>query len=154
MPIPSDQLSKVLLRIGTRVPLSGVLAGTGQPSGVGEGAFGGTPSANAGKFPASTIKVYNGQYKDYCLKDSSNLNFNSKYYWNVKLFSENLKKAKISLVSLRPNLKMIQKNLMTGQELLKKIIPSEPDDRTSIWLADVLGSTGKTVFFLIPDRRC
>ena len=36
---------------------------------------------------------------------------------------------------------------MTGQELLKKIITSEPDDRTGIWLADVLGSTGKTVFF-------
>ena len=43
---------------------------------------------------------------------------------------------------------MIQTNLMTGQELLKKIIISEPDDRTGIWLADVLGSTtGKTVFF-------
>lgn len=42
---------------------------------------------------------------------------------------------------------MIKTNLMTGQELLKKIITSEPDDRTGIWLADVLGSTGKTVFF-------
>ena len=94
-----------------------------------------------------TKKVYNSKYKDYCLKDSSNLDFNSKYYWNVKLSSENLKKTGISLVSLRPNLKMIQTNLMTGQELLKKIIISEPDDRTGIWLADVLGSTGKTVFF-------
>jgi len=36
---------------------------------------------------------------------------------------------------------------MTGQELLKKIITSEPDDRTGIWLADVFGGTGKTVFF-------
>ena len=94
-----------------------------------------------------TKKVYNSQYKEYCLKNSSNLNFDSKYYWNVKLSSENLKQAKPSLVSLRPNLKMIQTNLMTGQELLKKIITSEPDDRTGIWLADVLGGTGKTVFF-------
>ena len=81
------------------------------------------------------------------MKDSSNRDFNSKYYWNVKLSSENKKKIGISLVSLRPNLKMIQTNLMTGQELLKKIIISEPDDRTGIWLADVLGSTGKTMFF-------
>jgi len=94
-----------------------------------------------------TKKVYNSQYKDYCLKNSSNFNFDSKYYWNIKLSSDNLKEAKQSLVSLRPNLKMIQTNLMTGQELLKKIITSEPDDRTGIWLADVLGGTGKTVFF-------
>ena len=94
-----------------------------------------------------TKKVYNSQYKEYCLKNSSNLNFDSNYYWNVKLSSENLRKTGVSLVSLRPNLKMIQTNLMTGQELLKKIITSEPDDRTGIWLADVLGNTGKTVFF-------
>lgn len=43
----------------------------------------------------------------------SNFNFDSKYYWNIKLSS-------ISLVSLRPNLKMIQTNLITDQELLKK----------------------------------
>ena len=98
-----------------------------------------------------TKKVYNSQYKDYCLKDSSNLNFDSKYYWNIKLSSDNLKEVKISLVSLRPNLKMIQTNLMTGQELLKKIITSEPDDRTGIWLTDVLGGTGKTVLFSISD---
>lgn len=91
--------------------------------------------------------MYNSQYKDYYLKHSSNFNFDSKYYWNIKLSSEDLKKINISLVSLRPNLKMIQRNLMTGQELLKKIISSEPDDRTGIWLADVLGGTGKTVFF-------
>ena len=42
---------------------------------------------------------------------------------------------------------MIQTNLMTGQQLLKKIIISKPDDRTGIWLTDVLGGTGKTVFF-------
>lgn len=94
-----------------------------------------------------TKKVYNSQYKNYCLKISSNLNFDSKYYWNIKLSSDNLKETRISLVSLRPNLKIIQTNLMTDQELLKKIIISEPDDRTGIWLADVLGNTGKTVFF-------
>ena len=70
-----------------------------------------------------------------------------KYYWNVKLSSENLKEVKFSLMSLRPNLKMIQTNLMTGQELIKKIIISKPDDWTGIWLTDVLGGTGKTVFF-------
>lgn len=42
---------------------------------------------------------------------------------------------------------MIKNNLMTGQKLLKTIITSEPNDRTEIWLADVLGGTGKTVFF-------
>ena len=94
-----------------------------------------------------TKKVYNCQYKNYCLKNSSNFNFDSKYYWNTKLSSDNLKEVKPNLLSLRPNLKMVQKNLMTGQELLKKIITSEPDDRTGIWLADVLGNTGKTVFF-------
>jgi hypothetical protein len=73
-----------------------------------------------------TKKVYNSQYKEYCLEDSSNFNFNSNYYWNIKLSIEDLKKVKISLLSLRPNLKMIQRNLMTGQELLKKIITSEP----------------------------
>lgn len=94
-----------------------------------------------------TKKVYNSQYKEYCLKDSSN--FNSNYYWNIKLSSKDLKKVKISLLSLRPKLKIIKANLMTGQELLKKIIIiiSEPNDRMGIWLADVLGSTGKTVFF-------
>lgn len=101
----------------------------------------------AGRVHIVTKKVYNSQYKDYCLKDSSNFNFNSKYYWNVKLSSDNLKAVKFNLVSLRPSLKMIQTNLMTGQELLKTIITSDPDDRTGIWLADVLGSTGKTVFF-------
>jgi len=53
----------------------------------------------------------------------------------------------MSLLSLRPNLRMIKNNLMTGQEILRKIITSEPDDRTGIWLADVIGGTGKTVFF-------
>ena len=91
--------------------------------------------------------MYNSQYKEYCLKYSSNFNFDSKYYWNIKLLSENLKETKINLLSLRPNLKMIKTNLMISQELLRKIITSEPDDRTSIWLADILGSTGKTVFF-------
>ena len=53
-----------------------------------------------------TKKVYNSQYKNYCLKNSFNLNFDSKYYWNIKLSSENLKlkKSKISLA--RPNSKM------------------------------------------------
>lgn len=94
-----------------------------------------------------TKKVYNSQYNEYYLKDSSNFNFDSKYYWKIKLSSDNLKKTNINLVSLRPNLKMIQTNLMTGQQLLKKIITSEPDDRTGIWLTDVLSGTGKTVFF-------
>lgn len=35
-----------------------------------------------------TKKVYNSQYKHYYLKNSSNLNFDSKYYWNVKLSNE------------------------------------------------------------------
>lgn len=69
-----------------------------------------------------TKKVYNSQYKEYYIKTSSNFNFNSNYYWNVKLSSENLKirKPKSNLLNLRPNLKNIKMNLMTGQKLLKK----------------------------------
>ena len=97
-----------------------------------------------------TQKVYTSQYKNYCLKDSSNFNFNSSYYWNVKLSNVDFKESEKStptLIDLRYKLKMIKNNLMTGQKLLKTIITSEPDDRTGIWLADVLGGTGKTVFF-------
>lgn len=61
--------------------------------------------------------------------------------------NDNLKETRINLLSLRPNLKMIRTNLMTGQEFLRKLITSKPNYRTGIWLADVLGSTGKTVFF-------
>ena len=71
-----------------------------------------------------TKKVYNDQYKQYCLKSSSNFNFNSNYYWNIKLSSEGSKESKVTLVSLRQKLQMIKNNLMTGQELLKKIITS------------------------------
>ena len=42
---------------------------------------------------------------------------------------------------------MIQTNLMTGQELLKKIIISQPDDRTDILLIDILDGTGKITLF-------
>ena len=45
------------------------------------------------------------------VKNFSNFNFDSNYYGNVKLSSENLKKTNISLLSLRPNLKLIQRNL-------------------------------------------
>jgi len=47
-----------------------------------------------------TKKVYNSQYKDYCLKDYSNFNFNSKYYWNVKLCSEDLKEVRGKLITI------------------------------------------------------
>lgn len=40
-----------------------------------------------------TKKVYNSRYNNYCLKISSNLNFDSKYYWKRKLSSDNLKET-------------------------------------------------------------
>lgn len=94
-----------------------------------------------------TDKVYSQNYKQYCLKDTSNFIENMKYYWNKKIASDNQTLLVNNLVKLRKNLKPIMENYFTGQELLKKIAMSEPDDRTGIWLADVIGGTGKTAFF-------
>lgn len=94
-----------------------------------------------------TDKVFNENYKNYCLKTSSNFTFESSYYWNVKLSSENIQLLENNLVKLRKNLESIMYNYFTGQKLLKKMALSEPDDRTGLWLADVIGGTGKTAFF-------
>lgn len=48
---------------------------------------------------------------------------------------------------MRPKLKTIKENYLTGQKLLLKIVSSNPDDRTDIWLADIIGGTGKNAFF-------
>ena len=48
---------------------------------------------------------------------------------------------------MRPKLKTIKDNYLTGQKLLLKIVTSDPDDRTGIWLSDIIGETGKTAFF-------
>ena len=42
---------------------------------------------------------------------------------------------------MRPKLKEIKNNYLTGQQLLLDIALSEPDDRTGIWLADIIGGT-------------
>lgn len=96
-----------------------------------------------------TQKVYNESYKDYCLKESSNFEFDSNHYWNVKIDSTLVGKLvnKQTLIKLRPKLKMIKNNYFTGQKLIEHMAFSEPDDRTGIWLADVIGGTGKTAFF-------
>ena len=94
-----------------------------------------------------TEKVFNENYKNYCLKESSNFEFESTYYWNVKLSSDNVKLLENSLVKLRKNLTSIMENYFPGQKLLKKMALSEPDDRTGVWIADVIGGTGKTAFF-------
>jgi len=94
-----------------------------------------------------TQTVYNNSYKLYCLKESSNFNFDSKYYWNVKKDSQGSEFRLNKMIQLRPGLKMIKNNLLTGQKLLNRIAMGEPDDRTGIWLADVIGGTGKTAFF-------
>lgn len=94
-----------------------------------------------------TQKAYNDNYVQYCTKDTSNFEFDGKYYWNVKLTSEGFSLKENKIHELRPKLKMVKNNLYTGQILLQKMISAEPDDRTGIWLADVIGSTGKTAFF-------
>ena len=91
-------------------------------------------------------KVYNSNYMDYCLKPTSNFEFNSNYYWNIKFTNGTLLKDKL-LINLRPKLREIKKNYLKGQALLLKIVNSTPDDRTGIWLCDIIGGTGKTAFF-------
>lgn len=93
-------------------------------------------------------KVYNDNYKNYCLKPTSNFEFNSNYYWNIKFSSETVFENKtLKLMDMRPGLKKIKDNYWTGQTLLLEIIKSNPDDRTGIWLFDIIGGTGKTGFF-------
>ena len=46
-------------------------------------------------------KVYNSNYMDYCLKPTSNFEFNSNYYWNIKFTNGTLLKDKL-LINLRP----------------------------------------------------
>jgi hypothetical protein len=100
------------------------------------------------KVHIATQKVYTDTYADYCVKDSSNFEFQSKVYSKKKYNSGIIETNSIpSLVTLRPKLQMVMDNYFTGQRLLKNIAFSEPDDRTSIWLADVIGNTGKTVTF-------
>ncbi len=85
---------------------------------------------------------------NYCLKPISNFQFNSNYYWNKKFVSEELSQNKLlKLINMRPKLKTIKDNYLTGQKLLLKIVTSDPDDRTGIWLSDIIGETGKTAFF-------
>lgn len=93
-----------------------------------------------------TKTVYHKEYKNYCLKETSNYNFYGNWYWNVKVDSEEVIQEN-RLVNLRPKLKMIRENYFIGQKLLQKIALGEPDDRTGIWLADVIGNTGKTAYF-------
>ena len=94
-----------------------------------------------------TKKVYTNQFQEYCLKETSIFEFKSDIYYNIKTSSKIIKQTTNKLVELRPKLKMIKENYFTGQKLLKLIAMSEPDDRTGIWLADVIGGTGKTAFF-------
>jgi hypothetical protein len=48
---------------------------------------------------------------------------------------------------MRSKLKTIKDNYLTGQKLLLKIVSSNSDDRTGIWLANIIGGTEKTAFF-------
>lgn len=101
-------------------------------------------------------KVYTDSYINYCLKTTSNFQFDSNYYWNKKFASEELLQNKlVKLIDMRPKLKIIRDNYLTGQKLLFKIVTSNPDDRTGIWLADIIGGTGKTAFFqtIIDDQN-
>lgn len=98
---------------------------------------------------------YSTTLGDYCVKPTSNFNFSSKYYRNIKIRSDGVQVETNDLLKLRPKLRMIKDNYMTGQKLLEQIAYSKPDDRTGIWLADVIGGTGKTGFFqtIINDNQ-
>ena len=48
---------------------------------------------------------------------------------------------------MKPKLKTIKQNYLTGRKLLLKIVSSNLYDRTGIQLADIIGGTGKTAFF-------
>ena len=67
-----------------------------------------------------TKTVYHKEYKNYCLKETSNYNFYGNWYWNVKMDSEEVIQEN-RLVNLRPKLKMIRENYFIGQKLLQKI---------------------------------
>jgi len=91
--------------------------------------------------------VFTEDYKQYCLKATDSFSFKSQYYWDVKRTKNSSDIKYKTLLTLRPRLKMIKENYYTGQKLLLKAVQEEPDDRTAIWFADVLGCTGKTSFF-------
>mgnify|MGYP001303792144 FL=1 len=61
-------------------------------------------------------------YQNYCLKETSKFEFQSKYYWNVKIDSKGLIGKKETLKNLRGKLEMISKNYYSGQKLLKMMI--------------------------------
>lgn len=100
-----------------------------------------------GKAHIVTEKVYSQNYASYCLKTTSNFEFEDSVYYNVKQSSAMLEATLNHIVDIRPKLNMIKENYYSGQELLKTIALGEPDDRTGVWLADVIGGTGKTGFF-------
>ena len=51
---------------------------------------------------------------NYCLKPTSNFQFNSNYYWNKKFASEELSKNKLlKLIDMRLKLKTIKDNYLT-----------------------------------------
>ena len=91
--------------------------------------------------------IFGMGYQNYCLKETSKFEFQSFYYWNVKIDSKGLISKKEKLKNLRGKLEMISKNYYSGQKLLKKIVESPADDRSMYWIADVVGGTGKTGFF-------
>ena len=104
----------------------------------------------------ATKKVYNANYQEYCQKLNSNFNYDCKYYWNIKYSSDldiQVKEASLNLLVLKKNLQMIKRNYFTGQKLLLNITKSEPDGRSTFWICDIIGGTGKTGFFqtLIDD---
>ena len=107
------------------------------------------------KAHVATEKVFDRGYMNYCLKTTSNFNFEDPIYVNLKLSSRAVEDQVNKLIELRPKLMDIKDNYFRGQELLKTIALGEPDDRTGIWLADVIGGTGKTAFFqtIVTDRE-
>ena len=87
--------------------------------------------------------IFGMGHQNYCLKETSKFEFQSFYYWNVKIDSKGLISKKEKLKNLRGKLEMISKNYYSGQKLLKKIVESPADDRSMYWIADVVDKQGK-----------
>lgn len=103
----------------------------------------------------ATETAYNDKYIDYCTKLTSNFGFESNHYWNKKISKAGINLSVNLLVKLRPKLKMIQDKPLTGQKLMLSIAKSIPDDRTLVWIADVIGGTGKTTALqsIVNDKK-
>ena len=84
------------------------------------------------------------------LKETLNdllLNYSFPLYTEIQYALNNVKTLIANtLNSVKPKVWAYGTETSEVSKTIKTIITLEPNNRTGIWLADVLGSTGKTVF--------